>query len=279
MKRGASIVGDLRGRGETGQRGRLRLSFEKRAGRTVLGERFASAPFGAVRANYPDGSGMPEVQVTNPSGGILGGDHLEMKIVLNRGASATVITQAANKAYRGTASSQHAVFRVESGAFLEYLPHHLIPYPNSDYRQTARFHLAPDAALIAWDAFAAGRVARGERFVFTRLRARTEVHRNSIPEAIDGLDLPGGSEPFGRYSYTAAAYVLAPRNLGTLADGLHRHLADVPGVFASASAPAPGLCVVRVLAPGAPALYRALNLARDAARSILDLPAPARTVS
>ncbi|MEJ7631132.1 MAG: hypothetical protein WKF28_01400 [Rubrobacteraceae bacterium] len=53
----------------------------------------------------------------------------------------------------------------------------------------------------------------------------------------------------------------------------------MPGVLASASAPAPGLCVVRVLATGAPALYRALNLVRDAARSNLDLPAPARMVS
>ncbi|MEJ7633043.1 MAG: urease accessory protein UreD, partial [Rubrobacteraceae bacterium] len=190
MKGGASGVGGPRGRGRTGQRGWLRLSFEKRSGRTVLVEKFASAPFGAVRANYPDGSGMAEVQITNPSGGILGGDHLEMEVAVAPGASATVITQAANKAYRGAGSSQRAVFRVEGGPFLEYLPHHLIPYPNSDYRQTARFHLVPDAALIAWDAFAAGRVARGEMFAFTRLRSQTEIHRDGIPEAIDGLDLP-----------------------------------------------------------------------------------------
>jgi len=104
---------------------------------------------------------MPEVQITNPSGGILGGDRLEMDVSVASGALATVLTQAVNKAYRGAESSQHAVFRVEDGAFLEYLPHHLIPYPNSDYRQTTLFHLAPDA-LIAWDAFSAGRVARRE---------------------------------------------------------------------------------------------------------------------
>jgi len=279
MKESASTVGEPLGDGRAGQRSRLRLSFERRGERTVLKERFASAPFGAVRANYPDGSGTAEVQITNPAGGILGGDRLEMEVVLCPGASATVITQAANKAYRGAESSQSAVFRVESGAFLEYLPHHLIPYPHSDYRQTTCFHLAPDAALIAWDAFSAGRVARGERFAFTRLRSRTEIYRESIPEAIDGLDLPGGGERFGGYSYTAAAYVLAPKNLESLADDLHHLAGGVPGVLASASAPVPGLCVVRVLATGAPALYRALNLARDTARSVLDLPSPARTVS
>ncbi|MBA3426154.1 MAG: urease accessory protein UreD [Rubrobacter sp.] len=173
MKEGASIVGELPEHGQTGHRGGLRLSFGRRGERTVLGERFASAPFGVVRANYPDGSGMAEVQITNPSGGILGGDHLEMDVAVAPDASATVITQAANKAYRGAESSQQAIFRVEGGAFLEYLPHHLIPYPGSDYRQRAVLHLAPEATLITWDAFAAGRVARGERFAFTRLRSRT----------------------------------------------------------------------------------------------------------
>lgn len=84
-----------------GQRGALRLGFGRRGERTVLADRHASAPFGAVRANYPDGSGMPEVQITNPSDGILGGDRLEIEADLAPGSSATVLTQAANKAYGG----------------------------------------------------------------------------------------------------------------------------------------------------------------------------------
>ena len=73
----------------TGQHGSLRLSFERREGRTVLAGRYSSSPFGAVRANYPDGSGIPEVQITNPSGGILGGDRLELEITLAPGSSVT----------------------------------------------------------------------------------------------------------------------------------------------------------------------------------------------
>lgn len=147
--------------GRMGQRGGLRLSFGRRGGRTVLGERFASAPFGAVRANYQDGSGTAEVQITNPAGGVLGGDRFKLHVAVDSGASAIVVTQAANKAYLGAEPSQRAVFRVESRAFLEYLPHHLIPYSGSDYRQATTFHLASDAVLITWDAFVAGRVARG----------------------------------------------------------------------------------------------------------------------
>lgn len=99
---------------------------------------------------------MPEVQITNPAGGILGGDVLEVDVDVAPGSSATVLTQAANKAYRGEEASQTAVFRIGEGAFLEYLPHHLIPYAGSNYRQETTFHLTPDAILFAWDAFSAG---------------------------------------------------------------------------------------------------------------------------
>ena len=266
------------GRARSGQRGRLRLSFGRRGGGTALVGRYASAPFGAVRANYPDESGMPEVQITNPSGGTLGGDRLETDVNLGPGSAATVLTQAANKAYRGAEASQTTLLRVDGGAFLEYLPHHLIPYAGSNYRQETTFHLAPDATLLAWDAFSAGRVARGERFAFDRLRARTSIFRDGKPEAIDGLDLAGGDERFGGYSYTAVVYVLSPEDLGPLSEQLHGLLADAPGTLASASAPAPGLCAARVLTTGAPELYRALNGVRTLVRGSLKFPATSREV-
>lgn len=221
---------------------------------------------------------MPEVQITNPSGGILGGDRLEALVKLAPRSSATVLTQAANKAYRGEEALQKTALRVSGGAFLEYLPHHLIPYAGSNYQQETTFHLTRDATLLAWDAFSAGRVSRGERFAFDRLRARTSILRDGAPEATDGLDLAGGDEPFGGYSYTAAAHVLAPWDLGPLAEELHDFLAGLPGALASASAPAPGLCAARILTAGAPELYAALNGVRTLVRGSFGLPRAAREV-
>ena len=222
---------------------------------------------------------MPEVQVTNPSGGILGGDRMGVEVDLAPGSSATVLTQAANKAYRGGESSQRTTVRVGEGAFLEYLPHHLIPYAGSDYRQVTEFSIATDAALIAWDAFSAGRVTRGERFAYHRLRARTSILRKGIPEIVDGFDLVGNSEHFGGYSYVAAAYVLSPKPLGSLADALHDSLAAHAGALASSSVPKSNLCAVRILARDAPTLYRLLNRFRKLARESLKLPVPPRDIS
>ncbi len=194
------------------------------------------------------------------------------------GSAGTVLTQAANKAYCGEESSQRAVLSVGDRAFLEYLPHHLIPFPASSCSQETAFHLAGSATLVTWDAYAAGRIARGERFAFDALRAITRVWRNGLPEATDGFDLLGGGERFGGYSYVASAYVSAPQDLAPLAEELHAFLSRLPGTLASASAPTSRLCAVRVMATGAGALYGALNGFRGISRRFPNLPAPARQV-
>ena len=261
-----------------GQRGSLRLAFEFQRGRTILSGRHASTPFGAVRASYPDASGMAEVHITNPAGGVLGGDCLNMEISLAPGSAATILTQGATKVYRGDVARQDAFFEVGENALLEYLPHHLIPYAGSSYRQITEFSLAEGATLVAWDACAAGRVARGERFGFDSLINRTRVFREGAPEVVDGFKLSGGGEPFGGYSYLGALYLVSPENLSSLAEKLHSSVSSIPGSLSSASVPAPSLCVVRALTRDAPTLYRTLNECRATARSLLGFPAPPRQV-
>ena len=55
-------------------------------------------------------------------------------------------------------------------------------------------------------------MAHGERFAFDRLYYRTGILREKVPQAVDGLDLLDGGEPFGGYSYLGAPYVLAPKS-------------------------------------------------------------------
>jgi urease accessory protein UreH len=140
------------------------------------------------------------------------------------------------------------------------------------------FQLEPDSTLIAWDAYAAGRVGRLERFAFDGLRSWTQVWREGVPEVVDGFELTGGTEWFGGYPYTAAIYILAPRNLEPLAETLHYLLAVVPGALASSSTLSSGICAVRALTNDAHALYRLLNRSRDLRARSLELPVPAREI-
>jgi urease accessory protein len=120
-------------------------------------------------------------------------------------------------------------------------------------------------------------VAHGERFAFDRLYSRTCILREKVPQAVYGLDLPGG-EPFGGYSYLGALYVLAPKELSPLAEELHASLSSLSCVLASASSFGSRLCAARVVAQSAIALYRTLNECRTVARAYLELPPAAREV-
>ena len=135
-----------------------------------------------------------------------------------------------------------------------------------------------DATLVVSDVYSGGRVAYGERFAFDRLYSRTCILREKVPQAVDGLDLPGGGEPFGGYSYLGALYVLAHKELSPLAEELHASLSSLSCVLASASSPGPHLCAARVIARSATALYRTINECRIVARVYLDLPPAAREV-
>lgn len=206
----------------------------------------------------------------------MGGDRYEIEATLAPGSSATILTPGATRVYGGPEARQRAVFRVGEGAFLEYLPRHVIPYAGSSYRQEGTFLLSEGATLLACDAFSAGRLAGGERFGFDRLRNKTRVDRGGVAELVEGFDLSGGGEPFGGYPYLATVYASAPGDLGPLAEELHGRLVGIPGALASASAPAPNLCVARVLAESAPSLYRALDTSRALTRGFLGKPKPPR---
>ena len=268
----------------SGQHGELRLELEKRGGkRTSLTRRYFTVPFGPTWAIYPPGAeDIPELFITNPAGGILGGDRYEIDVALGPGAAATVLTTGATKIYRGPESVQNALFRLNENAFLEYLPHHAIPFAGSSYRQTNTFYISEDATLVCWEAYSAGRVGRDERFAFSALANRTRIFRegvtNGVPEVVDGFELSGGGEPFGGYPYAATVYACGPHGYESLAERLHSFFFGLPAVLASSSAPAPGVCVTRVLARNAPFLYQALNGCRDVIRGHLGLPEPSRKV-
>lgn len=244
----------------------------------MVSRHYAKAPFGAAWANYPDDSGMPEVQITNPAGGILGGDRLQIEVSLEPGSAATLLTQAASKVYRGEEASQRATFYVGRDAFLEYLPHHLIPYADSNYVQESTFHLEDGASLVIWDAYAAGRIARGESFAFERLSSMTRIFVDGLPEVVDGFDLPDGREPFGGYCYLGTVHMVGGGESATLAEEVHSLLAGIPGTLASASSTSEHLCTARILARNVTALYTALNATRILARKIRGMHGSAREV-
>ena len=178
-------------------------------------------PWRALRA-FSNASGEALVHLHNLSGGILGGDNLRLEVSLEPHAQAQITTVGATRIHRhrlGSPESTHAtLFRLGSGAFLEYLPDPVIPFARSRFSQHCEVHLASGAGLIWWETLSAGRVAHGESFSFERFSANTQIHSCGSPIALERYslspELQSMNSParMGCFSYSATMYVCRADN-------------------------------------------------------------------
>jgi urease accessory protein len=198
--------------------GRLRLGFERRAsdGSTVLSACEQRPPLKVVRAfTLSDGAALAHLH--NVSGGVLGGDRLETRVEVGRGASAQLTTTGATRLYRcGDGARDAAQLNeviVGEGGLLEYLPDALIPFAGSRFRQETRVELEPGAGLFWWEAVAPGREARGESFDYERLELKLEIGAAGRVIALERSCLeprvrpPDSPARLGGYRYFASFYV------------------------------------------------------------------------
>src|ERR1700676_4310195 len=120
--------------------GRLRLRFEARGEsmQTMLAECEQQLPLRIVRAFQLDDGGSL-VHLHNLSGGVLGGDQLDLTVEVGPGAVAQVTSTGATRIYRSRknpeAAQQRFQIKVEDDGLIEYLPDQLIPFAGSHYRQ------------------------------------------------------------------------------------------------------------------------------------------------
>lgn len=263
----------------TGRDGFLGLAFERRAGRTVLTGRRFTLPLQALEPVDLDGTGAATLLLLNPTGGVLGGDHLETRVELGPGSHVCLSTPSATRVYRsaGEASVQRVILRVGEGARLEYVPDHVIPSPGARLVQSVEVDLAPGASAVLCDAWAVGRAARGEAWRFDLLDTGTIVRDSEGLLFKDRLIL-GGAQGWGELgaaegmAYVATVAGLSPAH-ARLDDLAFRLSMSLEGGELEARAGvtmlARGGVVVRLLARSAPALQRAIDLAWTVCRSSL----------
>ncbi len=261
-----------------GRDGRLCLRFERRGGKSILAHSAYSVPLqilAPIRLDDP----AAVVSMLNPTGGLLGGDRLVIDVSVGCDAHACLTTPSSTRVYRtsGPAAEQDVRLRVEAGAALEWLPDHTIPSAGSAFRQRIDVGLAPDARLILVDAFAAGRVARGEAWKFARLESAITIREGPRWILHDRFALAPGGPWASRgcsdgHPYFGAVFVAGPGDLRDLARAMTAAL-DGRGVVAGAAAGPRGGLVARVLAADAPALLGALDtLSALGRRAVLGLP-------
>lgn len=173
--------------------GHLRLRASRRPdGRTFIAEQSFSAPF-HVGKGYWDGAVL-EMQVVNPTAGILAGDRMELDLRVDPEAALCVSTPAAARAFMmrpDTSALCRQTLRVAPGGWLEYSPEPLFPHRQSAYRQETALEVDRGGELFYLDTLAPGRAARDEKWSWRSLEISLAARLGGALVLKERLDASG----------------------------------------------------------------------------------------
>jgi urease accessory protein len=261
-----------------GRDGYLRLQFERRGQGTILSQSRFTLPLQALTPlALEDGTAF--LMLLNPTGGVLGGDHLLTEIIQDEDTHVCLTTPSATRIYRTSRQPAvlETVIQLSEGATLEYLPDHVIPHDGSALRQSLRVEMARGSRAVILESFAAGRVARGECWNFTEIDSRTEVVVCGKPAFINRTKInPVAQQPrhlglMEEFSYMACLSLFADglENWPRVAAAMNAELENVPQVKGGVSLLSRAGCVVRYLAKSASDLTRTNRKLWEAARELV----------
>lgn len=173
-------------------------------------------PLRVVRA-FPQPGGGSLVHLHNLSGGILGGDRLDLQVEVGSGAVVQLTSTGATRIYRSppdaAAARQTIRISIADGGLLEYLPDQLIPFGGSRYCQETQIVLGPNSGLFWWETIAPGREARDEVFVYDLLQLKTSISAEGKPLALENIKLEPTKRSlfslarFGSYRHLSSLYI------------------------------------------------------------------------
>ena len=270
-----------------GRRGVLSYEFERAGPRTVLTRSSCTSPWHHFPSSYLDDSGCADTWLVNPSGGLVGGDHVSVEARLHAHTHVLLTSPSANRVYRSLSEPAVQEVRLSVGpdARLEWLPEVTIPFAGARFRQSIHVDLAPGATVVLWDAIASGRVARQERWAFASFENEICIRTPVGESVVERYHLIPGRLPesvglVGSWDYVASLFVIGDEVGADVWKRLDVVLAAIleqrPGlVLGAVSSPAaPGL-VVKLVARSAPDLTETLASLWAAVREELwNIPVP-----
>ncbi len=172
--------------------GRAEVTFDATWGPTRLSTVYHTDPLRLLFPTPASGD-PPTAVVVTTSGGLVGGDRLEISASVGAGASALVTAQAAEKVYRSAGEDVRFDVRlaVADGGWLEWLPQETILFDSARLRRTTSVEMNGSGRLLAGELLVFGRIARGERFTQGLARDAWEVRRDGRLVWADALHLDG----------------------------------------------------------------------------------------
>mgnify|MGYP001810168843 CR=1 FL=1 len=173
-----------------GMQGRAELGFVRLDGADRLARLYQRAPLRVLFPTPPAGE-PPIAALVTTSGGLAGGDRMDLSVQVGSQARALVMASAAEKVYRsaGPDTLVDVTLTAEAGAVLEYLPQETILFNGARLRRMTRINAAKGARVLAGEMLVFGRTARGETFTDGLVRDAWDVRRDGRLIWADALHL------------------------------------------------------------------------------------------
>lgn len=148
-------------------------------GVTRLRDLYQSDPVRVLFPTPPRGE-IPAAAFVTTSGGLVGGDILELTAEADEDATLLCYPQAAEKIYRSTGATCRidVTLRAAAGAWLEWLPQETILFDGARLIRRTRATVAPGGRLLAGEMTVLGRGAMGETLGRGLLRDDWSIHRD-----------------------------------------------------------------------------------------------------
>jgi urease accessory protein len=141
----------------------------------------------------PAAGDPPTAALVTTSGGLVGGDRLDVAVSAGKNASVLAIGQAAEKVYRslGNDCLVHVSLDVADGGWLEWLPQETILFEGARLRRNTELDVATGGRALAGEMLVFGRVARGERMTQGLVRDAWRVRIGGRLAWADALHMAG----------------------------------------------------------------------------------------
>jgi urease accessory protein len=190
---------------------------------------------GSAKCRVPWGA--TEAILINTSGGLAGGDQVDIKAEVGEAARLTLTSQAAERIYRtlGPAAEVRISLTVGRGATLFWMPQECIFFDGGSLDRSIEVDLAKGATFLAVEPMVFGRHEMGERIRRISVTDRWNVRQENKLTHADrfrlGPDWQDTQATFGG-NYASASIVLVSPLVETLCDKLRSVVGKNDGVSA-----------------------------------------------
>jgi urease accessory protein len=210
---------------------------------------------GAMKLAFPKNRHAVEGIMINTSGGLTGGDRLDVTATAGPQSRLVLSTQAAERGYR----SQSGVARVDTKltvaeeAVLHWLPQELIVFDAASVERRLRVDVAKNSELVLVEPIMFGRKAMNEEVSRGHVKDAISIFRNGKPLFLDRIEFSGAiATELERSSVASGRSAVATAiHVGPRAEGLLHVVRDALPDIGGATLLQPDVLAIRLIADDA----------------------------